>query len=147
MFNPLYIEIYQAAFGLLVAVTLSVALWLIHKLNREQYRLRIALNEAWTRERLQKLQLAKLEYPEDWALRGVPAEFENPTQHAHRAYRDRAQSALNCLSDEQLAAEVLLVIGARLWRNGVNDKVFTRLAGRIFRTVETGRKQRTFNSN
>lgn len=151
MFNPLYTEIYQFA---AVVLAILLAALMIHKVRywkREAEFYQKELTASWKRAQWKTHQNRQL--PEDWSLRGTPADFEN---EKHLLWAEAfARMQLSKLSDEQFAEVVLLGLEERLkwhrdtrdWRNvefteyaqDQRDKVFTRLAGRIFRAVEKHR--------
>ena len=141
MLNPLYIEIYQALFALFVVATLALSLWALVRYRDNETKLQNALHKAYLREALRKAQERNAGLPEDWSLRGIPADWEESALCAlHRNVHARAILALRLLDDEQFADVILQDTKRRLSNPRVNDKVFTRLAGRTFRSVENVRK-------
>lgn len=146
MFNPLYTEIYQAASFILAVAAVLYSVYRIKEVRKENLRLQEALRNAWVKARLEQLQKEKQDYPEDWDLRGIPADFEGSVNGVHPVYRAKVATSLRLLSNEQLADCILSTITDRLSYPSADDKVFTRLAGRIFRAVEKERRNRTQSS-
>lgn len=145
----MYTEIYQAAsvlFAIILAglITHHALYW-----KRQAADLQKALHEAWNNqrriERLREVQARNKWEPEDWSLRGKPAKWEDADTFDSVAAAYSAGTIAQVskhLSDEQLAAVILTLVQHRFTQGVDSDKVFTRLAGRIFRVVEKDRKER-----
>lgn len=139
MFHPIYWELQVSLLAVLfVVIVVSIARHVM-AVRQDNARLAKALQDAWDRERYRQVLERNRNLPEDWSLRGLPAGWEG----AHvttGAYSNALDSCVSELTDEEFASMVLLGVERRLSKEGVNDKVFTRLAGRVFRKVEKQRK-------
>ena len=137
----MYVEIYQAlaviAFIIVLLVVIKVLVSAYHRKEEEQQ----SLHDAYRFHRLKAIAEARKDIPEDWDLRGHPDRWE--TKGPKDEYTCRTQLKFMMvafeLTDEEFAQAVLLALKQRMLLVK-DDKVFTRLAGRIFRQVEMNRK-------
>lgn len=139
----MYVEIWQALFVLLfVAVLVTVIQRLVSHINY-QSKVQDDLRESFRKAALAQIEAARKDIPEDWELRGTPSVWEYRVPPDQLAVKRQCLFNLSAayLSDEELAQLALTLIKNRV-PAAENDKVFTRLAGRIFKIVELNRKVR-----
>lgn len=153
MFNPLYIEIYQFAGVVFTILFASLMLVKVSYWKREAEFYQKELTAAWKRAQWENHPNRKL--PEDWSQRGTPADWEGIKGLEFNFTYHVAEVNLQALPDDLFAKAVLASVEERLkwhrdtrdwhnvefteYANDKRDKVFTRLAGRIFRAVEKHR--------
>lgn len=150
MFNPLYLEIYQFTAAILGILLAALILYKVRYWKREAKFYQNELTASWKRAQWETHKNRQL--PEDWSLRGVTADWEGAVRSE---LSQEIEESIQSLSDEMFAKLVLESVRERLeWHRDTQewhslsfseyaqdhrDKVFTRLAGRIFRAVEKHR--------
>lgn len=145
MLHPIYWEIQVTLLALLFVAFIALTIGYALRVRSDNIRLAHGLQEAWDRERYYQVKARNSVMPEDWSLRGLEANWEEAYLQTNKKNSDLLARAVASLSDEEFASLVLLEVERRLEVPEVNDKVFTRLAGRVFRKVEQHRKARLFD--